>query len=217
MNLHCVEICVIMFHSSSCISFLHVVFVMVLLVLTSGFEPIVCTPTGIWLHPVCSKQIAHFTRKALCSCVFSPRRCIYFKYMWRQPYHLPIYLYTRHDVSIKLCSVFQFVHLDFTLTWLFPLLGEVMFHVSMPPPLSGLRETQSIHRHGLHTLIKPSHERPSHWIILWDKWENLQHFCVNLDCEPKQIDANIAWNPVLFGKFVSNDICIFFGHVSLTR
>ena len=84
--------------------------------------------------------------------------------------------YTRHYFSIKFCSVFQFVHLDFTLTWLFPL-GEVMFHVSMPPPSWGLRETQGIHRHSLHTLIKPSHrKKTSHWVILWEKCENLQHF-----------------------------------------
>ena len=172
MNLHCVEICVIIFHSSSCISFLQVVFVIVVLVLTSSFEPIVCTPTGIWLHPVCSNKL-HISPGKHCVVVYFPLVDAYISSICGASH---IISNTRHDVSIKLCSVFQFVHLDFTLTWLFPLLGEVMFHVSMPRPLSGLRETQSIHRHGLHTLIKPSHERPSHWIILWDKWENLQHF-----------------------------------------
>lgn len=92
MNLNCVELCVIIFHSSSCISFLQVVFVIVVLVLTSSFEPIVCTPTGIWLHPVCSNKF-HISPRKHCVVVYFPLVDAYISIICGVSHIISLYIY----------------------------------------------------------------------------------------------------------------------------
>ena len=165
--------------------------------------------------------------------------------MWRQPYHLSIYLYTRHDLSIKLCSIVYSSLFILTLLWLGYSLflakwcsmyqcprhcqvyekpkastGTAYMHWSNPATKDQVIESCETSGKSPTFLSEKNILTLSFFgmhINFLSRCLVEKHFCVNLDCEPKQIDVNVAWNPVLFGKFVSNDICILFGHVPLTR